>query len=56
MRQGGTFMEQLMYILVIAAAMVFGWYLYQKRAAEQKNARAGDAARRPRKPRPHKKR
>lgn len=49
-------MEQLMYMLVIAAAMVFGWYLYQKRAAERKNTGAGDAARRQRKPRPHKKR
>ena len=46
-------MEQIIYIAVIAAAMVFGWLLSQRRQA----SRQGDehaVARRTRKPRPRK--
>lgn len=53
-------MDQIVYIAIIAAAMVFGWCLARKRQAErQEQARGGDAAEvaaRKRKPRPRKKR
>lgn len=52
-------MDQIVYIAIIAASMVFGWYLARKRQAErQEQARGGDTAAtaRKRKPRPRKKR
>ena len=50
-------MDQLVYILVIAAAMVFGWYLFQKRQAERNEQQTPPSfARRSQKKRPRKKR
>ena len=51
-------MDQLMYLLVIAAAMVFGWFIFQRNHPKDGGA-AGGQARQPRraaKPRPRKKR
>ena len=51
-------MDQLLWLAVIAVAMVFGWYLHQKYsgggAAGKGSAQAGSAARPTRKKRPRK--